>query len=175
MSIVNDFLLKHLSMEGVKLESSPDKTPTPEGESTIAVTIADTTHGVEVAMRELDSVIRTLTSTPHPSMEMGHDPDTLKLLLGHTLITDDNYVVNGVFVPDFIASEHADVKVEIIRKTKRLKDMTQDVVYYVLDDYHARDIVKMLEKEGFLVACTPLDLATAIEKMRHRYRQTGYI
>lgn len=171
MSIINDFLLNRLSTEGVKLESAPNLTPTPEGEPTISVKIADTSHGAEVAMRELDSLIRNLGTTPAISLEMGHDPSTVKTMMGSNTTTDDNYVVNGVFIPDFVASEKADVAVEIIRKTKKLKDMDPNTIYYVLDDYHALEIVTALEKEGFLAASTPIDLAKAIEMMRHRNRR----
>lgn len=174
MDMFNRFLINHLSTESLQKTAEDNLVATPEGDEVIRVKLGDDENEITTNMHQLDSLIAGLRTNESLSVEGGHNPKSIIQVFGQTITSDDNYVVNGVFLPDYIANEDAEIRVEVIRRTKKMKDMGKDTVYYILDDYDSGDIVQALTEEGFIAADSPIELSKAIERLRHRRRQTGH-
>jgi len=161
MKFYNDLLIRHLSTEGVEKESAPNIKPEPPGDRTIEVTISKDGMLDQEALTALHQMLSLMSVNETMSVE-AHDPTNIQRFMGKDIDTDDNYVVNGVYLPDYIADDNAKVPVVLIDHRTKMSSLKDDIVYYVMDDFHSEDIVTKLRKLGFVAVNTPLDLGKAI-------------
>lgn len=171
MNFYNQALVHQLSMEGVKKTSDPGVVAQPEGDVELNITMK-AENGDATQHNDLDDLIRTLSSQPYLSAE-GHRPDLATEFFIADKSNRDNLVVNGVYLPDYVLDKKLDVRVVVINKNTRLNELDKETVYFVLDEAHSADLVKVLIERGYYAAANPLDLASVVDRFRIYSRQAG--
>lgn len=175
MSIFQDALIRSLTMESVQLDTDnplDSNAPEPEGDGLVSLKLEAEAPYNDEELDKLDRLVNKRDAFRHLSAESTHRPWTKEKYLGNKIDTD-NYVVNGVFIPDMIDDESSGIKASIIRRTTLMSSLNDETVYFVIDDDEDGKIAKALIDEGFYAANNALDFSAEIERLRNHQIQTG--
>lgn len=178
MSHYADVLLEELSQEGVE-KTSDNTAPVPqEDDEVIGVKLKDDNHEktyVDSIMKELINTNPTAGALSIESYDF-HDPENVRYL-GAERNSEDNFVVNGVYIPDLMASDTADFKVVRLTDTstnvafRELEELRESTLIYVMIDEGGTELVRHLKDRGFYAAETPLEAAKEIERLRNSFHE----
>lgn len=175
MTMYEEALMRSLTMESVRMDTDnplDENAPEPEGDGLISLKVDADEIFNEEELAKLNSLVNRRVNLRQLSNESTHRPWTKEKYMGNK-VDVDNYVVNGVFIPDMIDDERSGIKASIIRKTTLMSSLDTDTVYFVIDDDEVGSITKALLDEGFYAANNALDFSSEIERLRTRQNQTG--